>query len=188
MRRVRIDTESTTRRRAMKRWTPAEDRALALQWGELSVRELRQKFGRTFNAIYSRATQALRLSARLQGTESLCAAAERCGFGVHHMRRILDAANVHYERPYPAQGTTPSGRPTGVERRRYDPLDVDEAVNAWLRTETMNAAAKRIGVSEFALRRWLRAAGVIEGSQKGKPRRIPSETIDSVVANHRRAA
>lgn len=71
---------------------------------------------------------------------------------------------------------------------RLLPEEVDAAAEAWRSTETLCAAARRVGVERHALREWLLAAGV----KPHGPRmwRVERATVDRVVSERagRRAA
>lgn len=167
-------------------WTPDDDARLRRLWHDVSPRALRAAFrGRSWNAVYTRAyTLGLPMGVP-QGLESVGRAATRCGFAHPTMVRVLEAAGVRPRRAYGGPGSRDGYSHTGKLRggvRYVDPADADHAVRRWLATETVSAAAAARGLPRPTLRTWLRAAGVLARGTMGRPQRLPSATIDRVVA------
>lgn len=169
------------RRRSRRglRWTPAEVETLRRAWHEVGQRTLRAKLGRPWRGIVHKAADLGLPTGVPQGCLGIAAAADRCGYEIRTLEAILAWAAVRVRHRY----TGPSYVPTRGWHRRY--VDADEcaaAVARWLAHETVNGAARARGLVEMTLRRWLAEAGVIAPQDRRRARRIPSATIDRVVA------
>lgn len=165
------------------RWKPEEDRELDLWWSSgLRLDAIANRFpGRTKGAVYRRAKdRGLGLGCP-KGFEYLHAAAERTGYCIPTLRRILDYSDVQVHVSLRMPGSTNKNW-----RRHYvDPFEVDEAIALWMKTEKPTDAARRRGVNRETLRRWLRKAGALEMSDGTKiHRRVASDIIERVVAEH----
>jgi|HubBroStandDraft_4_1064222.scaffolds.fasta_scaffold168925_3 hypothetical protein len=159
-----------------RRWTRADDRELADLWGEMSVAKTAKRIGRTVLATYFRA-QHLKLPLGVtQGREYLTTSANRLGFDVSQLRQILAWAGVRI--------LSSMGRPTGAKRTYHvvDKFDATDAVERWLKTETIESAARARGVCAEVLRGILLAAGEKPPRKKKKHWRVPTETLDRLMA------
>jgi transposase-like protein len=138
-------------------WSSADLFSLAALWGSpgLSLCALARRFGRTPYAVYVAAGRHGLARGVPEGWESVAAAARRTGYTVATLRRVLSAASV---RTSTAWGNPLAPR-TGAPKRAVRPADVDRAVAAWLARETVEEAARRVGVVPVTLRRWLRLSG-----------------------------
>lgn len=165
-----------------RRWTANDDQHLRALWGTISLGHVAKTLKRTTDATYWRARRLGLPCGSTQGMEYLTAAATRTGFETTSLRRILRWGGVRL--------VPTSSRPTKARRRFHmvDPIDVDDAVERWLRTEIIEVAARDRGMSGDTLERWLREAGVgvstVRPAGKGeKPhRRVETAVIDRVVA------
>lgn len=106
-----------------RRWTPAEDLALEMAWGN-DVETIAAELGRTEHAVYTRAYQRGLLGVP-RGGESIDAAAKRCGYEHGTMVRILEAAGVEI---HPVL----NGGPGKKSWRWVDKIDSDAAVKRWM--------------------------------------------------------
>lgn len=164
-----------------RRWTPADDAALRYAWGEGTLRQIATKLGHTPLSTYWRA-QKLGLGLGCpDGYEYLSHAAERAGYTATQLRRILAWAGVKVRRSM--SRNVRGGRVPHI----VVPFDVDDAVSRWHATETVEHAARRYGAHGDLVRRWLARAIAAGVRVPPKPRskahwRVPSETIDAVVA------
>lgn len=182
-----------------KHWTPVDDERLRNLWGEKSLRSIALAFGRTEVAIKRRAQGlGLKLGAP-EGWEYVTAAARRTGFRLATLRKILAWAA---ERKIAGDGRAAVERiawsPKWDPKARYrqhvvESFEVDEAVAAWMETETPTGAARARGVTAGTVLRRLGAAGVdlpAKPEKRGAHWRVPSEVIDEAFAqrSERRAA
>ncbi len=139
--------------RAGKRWTQDDERQLAWLWDQHDLRYVAARLGRTPIAVYCRLHQLGLGNGFPRGGETLQQAADRAGVSHRHLRHILDWAGVRAR----LSRFNPHFR--GAARRRrvrwVMPEDVDAAISAWCRLETITAAAERLGMSRFALDRIL---------------------------------
>lgn len=171
-------------------WTHKEDDRLRMSWGPLTIRAIAKDLGRTETSIYWRA-KLIGLSAGCpQGYEYLSGAAARTGYATSQLRRICRWAGVHITRAMV--------RPT---RRRAEhhvshiviPFEIDEAVAAWLATETLHAGARRHGYEGSVLKKMLLAA-LERGDERAPPPptrrrghwRVPTALIDELFADRDR--
>lgn len=166
-----------------KRWTKAEDSRLSVMWDlGIGLTVMAADIGRTEIALLGRAAHVGLKTGVPDGFESLWASAVRTGFdNTGCLRRVLRWAGVVIH------GTRSERRCRGVNRRHYvEPSEVDAAMNLWLSTETLHGAARTRGIRANTLRRWLLCCGAIEERTGPKThRRVPTEVIDRVVAQHR---
>lgn len=166
-----------------KHWDDLERAQLRRLWDfGLSLRRIADRLGRTEWAVFEMARELGLPLGVPQGCEYFTDACERTGFHGRTLWAILKWAEV--------VTTATRVRPDRLQkRRRYyvDPDDVDEAIKRWLATETVDAAARRHGMSGTGLRYWLKQAGVLtpRGPSSSKHHRIESAVIDRVVAERR---
>ncbi len=150
---VRRAQKIGAKRRRRTHWTPKEDKILAVEWGEVSLRELRSKLpGRSSQAIRQRATK-MRLGAVPQGWVSRNAAAKRLGIDVSQLDALLRRHNLKARRWYACSSAQ---HPT-----KFVQLDaVIEAFSSELREfERVSAIARRHGLDHDTLLRWLKQDG-----------------------------
>lgn len=162
-----------------RRWTADDDQHLASLWGTMSIGHIARALGRTVATTYWRARKLGLPCGAPQGLEYITAAATRTGFETTQLWRILRWARVRAVRSM--------SRPTPGARYHFhvvDPLDVDDAVERWLATESVEAAARARGLVGDTLRKWIRAAGVPKPPRlkARKHWRIESTVIDRVIA------
>lgn len=171
--------------RANHIWTPEESARLMFLWeSRWSLSGIARRMQRTESAVYRQA-QKLKLSIGCpDGCEYIEAASRRAGVCPKTLFRILRFAKVKVYKSL----SDPAIKRKGCYRRWYvDKEDVDDAVAAWTRSESVYVAAVRLGIPDDTLRRWLRDAGKIDGVEHGsrKHQRVESSVIDEVVARHR---
>jgi hypothetical protein len=168
-----------------KFWTETEDKRLRALW-ELDMRlvDIAKEFGRSEQSTYDRA-EAIGLQLGCpDGFETLYAAKLRAGFAnTETLRKIMRWAG---KKIVPSRS---SPRKRSIKRRQHfvDPCDVDEAVAAWMATETIEGAARARGIAGPTLEVWLKQSGELEKLEHRAEThwRIPSEVIDRVVAERR---
>ena len=170
---ARIGAESPRRR-----WTQADDAALTMLWYEVGVAAIAKRLKRTPIAIYWRAEKIGLQRGCPDGFEYVSTAAARTGFCLGTLWMILKWAEVA-SRPAMA-------RVLGAKRHFHivDACDVDDAVDRWLATETIEGAARRTGWSAERLIYALTTADVEVPARPGNRKhwRIPTATIDTLVA------
>lgn len=164
-----------------RRWTAEDDRRLRVIWGEMPLAAAAKVLGRSQATTYWRATKLGLPLGVGQGLEFLTAAAARAGYSTGSLRIILRWAGVKL------RVTMALPRESGRRFHAVDPLDVDEAVEAWLKTETLRTAAERRGIAAETLERYLIESGLeLPPKPDGKGHwRVPTETIDAAVAMRR---
>lgn len=159
-------------------WTRREDERLRTEWGTLSMRALSRLFGRPRDGVYMRA-KTLGLEAGCPaGCEYLSHAAARCGYTTGQLRRILAWSGVRVRESY--SRTHGPRRPFHI----VDPLDVDDAVEAWHRTETLEAAARRVGCSAEKIKHALAVNGAVLARASRRPKghyRVDSAAVDAAM-------
>lgn len=162
------------------RWTAEDDRRIQMLWGEKTVRSIAARLNRTPAAISLRAYRLGLRGGAPDGMESMKAASRRTGFHATTLREILSAFRVAMRVPMSISGVR-------SPRRVVDVDDVNDAVGAWLKMEVVNNAAARHGLSFVRLSGWLEASGrEMPARPRGNRRwRVPTETIDAVVAERR---
>lgn len=164
-----------------RKWTRADDNLLRFGWGEKGLNAIAKELGRTALTVYHRARQLGLASGCPEGYEYLTHAAERTGYDTGQLRVILLAHGAQLRRSL----ANPWSRKPGKATHYVDPLDVDEAVAAWHRTEVVHAAARARGLCSETLGRWLREAGIAKTTPKKFRWRVPTDVIDRVVAERR---
>jgi phage antirepressor YoqD-like protein len=165
------------------RWSAQEKSTLIEMWHEYTERAIRHALrGRTWRAIRVKARELGLSSGVPQGYVSLCDAAERIGYDIKTLRKILDQSGVRIHRRYT------DTRPGKGQRYYRHYVEIDDAIDAVAKhseIETVRAAAIARGIHRNKLQSWLIAEGAIEKRQGNRPHRIPSEIIDRVVAKYR---
>lgn len=171
-----------------RRWSDVEDAKLRMLWdGETPIAEMAATLDRTEHAVYFRA-HALDLPLGApEGWEHLTHAAERAGYTTAVLRKILRANGV-----VPRLSISPrAGRVLRSKHRVYIvwPHDVDDAVRAWMDTETVNAAARRAGMCRESLKRRLEAVGVKrrKNHRRYKHWRVSAADVERALAGERAA-
>ncbi len=161
-----------------RRWTNEDDRRLRNWWGEFTVETIAKRLSRTPATTFWRAQRiGLELGAPA-GTEYLNRAAERTGYAVGSLRIILQRSGVEIKRTMSRPGT-------GARWHYHcvDPVLVNQAVAAWLKTEPLETAARARGVSAEVLVNRLR--DIAEAPRKPSDRsrwRIPTALLDRAVS------
>ena len=163
-------------------WTEAEDAQLRLLWGDgKPLATLATLLKRPAQGVYRRAAILGLPLGCPQGYEYLTDAAERVGMSRGLLRKILVAAQV---RLYRSLTLKHSRQPRHV----VDSGDVDEAVDAYLATEPVGPAARRVGVCEHKLRACLRAIGVERAPGRRRVLRVTPEQVARAVGVGRKEA
>jgi hypothetical protein len=170
---------------ADRRWTPADDAELRMLWFEVGVAEIAKRMKRTRAAVVQRAREYLGLPLGAPpGLEYVSHAAVRTGFALATLQMILRWAGV---KPRPSMSYD-----RGAKRHFHivDSVDVDDAIERWLATESLEAAARRIGWSAETLARRLLASGLDVPPRPTRKRhwRIPTVFVDQVVAERAKIA
>lgn len=147
-----------------RRWKRNEDLALVDAWDRnVDLKRIARDLSRTVDAVYLRAHKLGLKRGLPEGCESLAAAAKRTGYTRAQLSCILKMAG-HPPRK------VPHSRPCKARYRTLfvDPLDVDDAIAAWVRAEAVEAAARRLGLCANTLRRWIGKAGLEDPRRKGR--------------------
>jgi len=162
-------------------WNDIQRRRLKNLWGEYALRYIAERVGHSANATRTEAGR-LGLPSVPAGMELLQHAADRAGLDRDALKNILEwhGVEIHWPLRYPTK-----------HPRTFlcvDSFEVDEAVKAWVDSETLKSAASRIGRSPQWLARRLRGVEGVPPKETGKHWRIPSSIIDRVVGQGRRVA
>lgn len=177
--------------RKRKPWSETDKRKLRFLWmGEESLVEIARAMERSQNSIDA---MAFRLGLPMgppAGCEYLANAAKRTGYSVRQLRRVCARFGVKVRRAR-TRPIESKGKGLHEWRAHYVESDaVDAAVAKWLETEAVATAARRRGLHNATLRRWLRDAGVREAKTSQGLRahwRVDSKVIDEVIATRRAA-
>lgn len=164
-----------------RRWTTDDDERLRAQWGLEDIYTIARNLGRTRLTVYWRAYELDLPLGCPEGWEYLSDAAARAGFATATLWRILRFSRVRVLHAY---ARNQGRRHTHI----VEPLDVDDAVAAWMQTETLTEAARRLDVNPESLHRWCETAGVIlhrDGRIKRSRMRADSTDFDRAVSEHR---
>lgn len=178
-------------------WTAEEDRKLRFLWGEDSTESVAMQLGRSTLSTYWRAAKLGLPLGCPPDMEYLLRAAERTGFSYDSLERIIEWARgagvfgKKWRKIVRRSMSRGLDTRTGTYRRIVDPLDVDAAVAAWMKTETIEVAAERLGMSSERVRAIMIRFAVDAPPRPrpavaGRPWRIPSDVIDAAVAEWRR--
>ncbi len=162
-------------------WTSQNDDMLRFQWGTKTTKEIAERLGRTPGAVYDQAGKLGLGRGCPRGYVYLSRLAREAGYSSATMRHILSWAGV-------AVGHGPKAPKKRRSGRAHRTWVVDhvlglEAVDRWLKAESVNQAALRIGVHSETLWRWLVQDGRA-GSPPGNHKRwkVSAAVIDAVVA------
>jgi len=160
------------------RWTADQDRRLRNLWGEKTIPEIGKLLDRTPIGVWERAKKVGLPIGCPEGCEYLTVAAERVGFSDWGVRKICKRAGVRIRQAMSL------GRTEGKYTRLVvDSFELDEAVKAYLDTETVNEAARRLGIGSHTLTRRLLAADGVPPKPKRRKKhwRLPSAVIDRAI-------
>lgn len=172
--------------RVRAKWTTRDDRLLRNFWGDFTVKEIANRFGRTEVAVCFRAKRLGLKLGRPQGWAFMSSEARRIGITAATLRKLLQQ---HGARIVPTWNVPMKARGRGLREGRpmlVDPYDVDLAVEKYLGEETLNAAAIRRGTSAETLRSRLKDIGVVppKSLKRNHFWRIPTADIDRALAEH----
>jgi hypothetical protein len=168
--------------RKCRLWTPREAAKLREMWGSVPLKDLTEFFNRQATHIFAKAKRMGLKTGCPQGWESLAHAAKRTGYHEKTLKIVLRWAGVRPER---WMGNPNDRRVQGCYHRRIvQPTDVDEAVERWVRCESVVDAARRHGVNPVTLRSWLKTAGYTRDRSYALWRLEPS-VVDDLVAQRR---
>jgi len=173
-----------------RRWTPEESERLTDLWGMVDSTEVCLALGRSWDAIADHAINDLGLPSGLpRGWVSIKAAGRALGYDPKTILNIA-ARNGVVVRPHPCPAREYANRATVRWSTPHRCIELDairEAVDHETKAvETIKGAASARGLHDNQLRRWLIASGVpIARPGKGSAVRLPTETIDRVVAENR---
>ncbi len=159
-------------------WTAEEDAHLALRWNSGDrIDSIAKEMNRPVAGIYERAQKiGLQLGCP-PGFEYLTAAARRAGVATATLRKMMRAADLVIH----VATTKPRGKQRRKRRHFVDPIDVDDALARWNRTETVAGAARRLGLCPWTLCRKLRALGYGAGRTKKKQHiRVTAEDLKRI--------
>lgn len=163
-------------------WSPSEDKQLLMLWESGRVLQyIATRLGRPLHGVYNRAVKLGLAVGCPRGFEYLSDAVARCGLNsTTQLRRILDWAGVAIHEGLYQPKRDASAR--AWHRHYVEPVAVDEAVAKWVRSETMQEAARRYGISGMIMRKWLLRAGVVEQRPRRMgPQRVETAVIDRVM-------
>lgn len=170
--------------RRPRRWTPEEDRRLRNALDETGLGWAATRLGRTPRALYDRALRLGIPVGRPPGYESIAAASKRTGFDFKSIRKILIWAGVKIRHSL----SQPNGNRQRTRlQRMVEQIDVDDAVAAWVLTETPYAAARRLHCDDGTIVEALLDSGLQLPPRPagGKHWRVPSVLIEQALAMRR---
>jgi hypothetical protein len=125
-------------------WTARRNEELTRFWGNVSLAVMAKHFEVSPTTVFRHAIR-LGLGACPQGHEFLTTIAKRLGYDLPTFTRILRWAGVGVFLVYSNPNSPPLKRP----RHFVDTADAEAAVDRWHKTETVTAAAKRLGYADF---------------------------------------
>ena len=158
-------------------WSAKEDNELRFLWDEpRSLLSIATQLERTQTSVYFR-SRKLHLPSTPAGFVHLTTAIVRCGLSdTGALQRVLEWAGVEI---LPTRSVPRFGH-----RRRQHIVDLEDAMHAvaeWCKTETLEAAAERVGCSSHKIWRALVAAG-LQPPVSGAKWRLYPEEIDEALA------
>lgn len=153
-----------------RHWTLDENERLKAQWGLESLRALAHMFGRTRVAVFQHAIAiGLKPGCPNSDWEHVADSVRRCGYTPYSMHRILKMYRVPIRPAYYVRSQKIGDKL--VERAR-----VNEAIKAYVSSETLNSAALRLKMDRRVLLRWMKVVGA------------PMLRTSGVARSHHRAA
>lgn len=174
-RRVSDDPSSVTCSNCRRGWDPEAERTFLWRWGYGSIGGLADKLERTEGALVEKAKKVGFRTGCPPGHVRVCDLAEEVGYSRDSLVKILQSQGVSLYRSWSRrEKRRPRFRVPIVERER-----AMKAVREWMRLETPNEAASRLGLSHTWLRTLLEQAGHVR-PPKGVPWRLPPEVFDAV--------
>lgn len=166
-----------------RRWTSQDDARLRRLWdAELDLPDIAARLSRTRSAVYWRAAgMGLPLGCPA-GWRYLTVAARAAGFEVCTFRKVLLASGATIRRAVtvdqPRRGRVRSGHLRYIVAAQ----EVEPAVAAWLDTEPLGAAARRLGYDRGTLARRLRSLGIEEPAGARLHWRVRTEDLERATA------
>lgn len=158
-----------------RHWSAREKRQLMFWWHEgIRVKAIAARLKRSPVAVTSMACKMGLSQGAPPGWEHVTAAARRLGFANPTLLRIAATYNV----PIKNSIALRPRRAFQYHHQIVETVAIDDAVQKWLATENVGAAARARGIDPHSLRRLLG----LRGSGK-RHVRIPTEQIDRVVAD-----
>lgn len=139
-------------REVSARWTPEEIATLKSLWGWEPVHHISRALDRLHKSVASKASElGLRMEVP-EGYEYVRHAAKRAGYDASSMLMILAWARVR-KKPFWGRTRVPYRKGGKYRRHIVESMEVDDAVAAWLKTETLNETRKRTGLTVGRIRR-----------------------------------
>jgi hypothetical protein len=170
---------------ARPRWSDEDDRTLRLLWGEKTTRGIAAMLKRSQDAVYERARILGLVREQRIGKERLSDAERRTGFSRRQLRRILREAGVLT----PLVNRSEGGN-NPAPAYNIDTFDVDEAIAEVTKKESVNAAARRRGITAASLTRALKKIGVERPATLPKRHlwRVDDDAVERAIAARRASA
>lgn len=169
-----------------QRWTEKDERMLGFLWESgLRLSAICERMGRTEYAIADRAYLLGLPMGCPPGYEYLTAAVRRVGLcNAIQLRRILDYYDVQIHICL-SIGARRKKNNRRWRRHFVDPELVDNAVKAWISSESVSSAARRRGVDRNTLRKFLIESGTPDPrASRAKQWRVTDEQVEAALRGH----
>ncbi len=155
------------------KWDPKDIERLAASVGDLDMRRLKERFGRSAWGIRHGLLKAGVGMGCPQGFEYIDVAARRLGYASSQLRQILKWAEVHVK-PAICRPDSPNVRSI------VDSADATEAVERWCSMATARDVATQLGISEPNVRKRIRDDPRV--TRIGAFWRVPPEVVAELAA------
>jgi hypothetical protein len=143
----------------------------------MNLVDISERLNRSLNAVYARAnTIGLHLACP-ESWEYLTHAAERTGYHVSQLRRILAVAGIELQHAL----SRARNHRQGTRAFIVAPELVNQAISAWLEAEPVAVAARRLGTTALTLERRLAAIGLRRTTTGRCHWRVRSSDIERAV-------
>lgn len=171
--------------RRREKWTSDEVRRLRLLWGDVNLRTLAARLGRTACGVRSKAISLGLPMGFGPGCVSLSEAARRAGYHHTSFARAVKWWQRRGEDPTVSCLPAVAANRAFGKWRQIDADDAEEIARAYAESELPGQAAERLGITPWTLRRRAVAAG--HTAPPGQQMRLLPEEWDALTVHPRKA-
>ena len=164
-----------------RRWTRQQDAQLRGLWGDTPIAKISAATGRSVSACATRASDLGLGRGPRDGVELVTTAVRRVGYNRQTLLKIL---KWHGTKPSTITSLRDPRTKAKRSRKAFDSDDIDDAVTEYLKTETLEEAARSRGLDREKLIRILEASGADVSERPGRycQWRVSTKDIDRALA------
>lgn len=161
------------RKSSGKRWTPEKIRKFCDMWPDYSAREIKRVFkDRSWRALRHMATK-LKLGPRFRGFMSVRAAAQKIGYDIQWILKLIRNGEIKSHR---------LGVGQRFKREMLDFEELEAYVKRYVRLDTWESGGARNGLTGSSVRRIYARLGKLDPAKhRGWSRRLDPREVDETV-------